>query len=245
MRGKEFREKETLHGLLERCRDLLELFTAEESGQSAIAERIRNRIDLLFGQDTSEPQRISLGDFVVQRIEGLKFLYAHRQVGVSVALHDMPVIQIPPDVLPKVTDGLIKNAVENTPDEGKVEIIVEEKGDRAALVVRDFGVGIVPELQARIFEGFFPTQDVMLYATKKPFDFNAGGRGIDLLRAKIFSERFDFRINMSSTRCRFIPQTTDECPGRISLCCFCKVLEDCHSSGGTTFQVLFPLLNPL
>jgi light-regulated signal transduction histidine kinase (bacteriophytochrome) len=220
---------------------LLETIASEELGENPVVEKIRNRIDGLFAPLGSQPEIINLGEFVLRRMEELKPLYSRRQVNASVALDQMPAIRMPPDVLAKVTDGLIKNAVENTPDEGDIEIKVSEKGDRAALVVRDFGVGIVPELQARIFEGFFPTQDVMLYATKKPFDFNAGGRGIDLLRAKIFSERFNFRIDMSSTRCKFIPQTTDECPGRISLCSFCKATEDCHSSGGTSFQVLFPL----
>jgi signal transduction histidine kinase len=241
MRGKEFREKEVISGLLERCSDLLESLAAEESGENPLVEKIRNRIDLLFGNDASEPEEINLGEFVLRRIEELKPLHSRRQVSAFCAFDQMPVIRIPADVLAKVTDGLIKNAVENTPDEGKIEIRVAEKGDRAALVVRDFGVGIVPELQARIFEGFFPTQDVMLYATKKPFDFNAGGRGVDLLRAKIFSERFNFRIDMISTRCKFIPKTTDECPGRISECSFCKTAEGCHQSGGTMFQVLFPL----
>jgi signal transduction histidine kinase len=241
MRGREFREKKMVYGLLERCSDLLESLAAEESGENPVIEKIRSRIDLLFGNDASEPEEINLGEFVLRRIEELRPLHDRRQVNASVSLDQTPVIRIPPDVLAKVTDGLIKNAVENTPDEGKIEIRVSQNGDRAALVVRDFGVGIVPELQARIFEGFFPTQDVMLYATKKPFQFNAGGRGVDLLRAKIFSERFNFRIEMISSRCKYIPQTIDECPGRISECSFCKTAEDCHQSGGTTFQVIFPL----
>ena len=33
-----------------------------------------------------------------------------------------------------------------------------------------------------ISEGFFTTQDTMAYSSKKPFDFNAGGKGADLLR---------------------------------------------------------------
>ena len=239
MRGKESPQKDVISGLLDRCADLLETIASEELGENPLVEKIRNRIDQLFAPLGSEPEIINLGEFVLRRIEELKPLYSRRQVNAFCALDQMPVIRIPADVLAKVTDGLIKNAVENTPDEGKIEIRVSEKGDRATLVVRDFGVGIVPELQARIFEGFFPTQDVMLYATKKPFEFNAGGRGVDLLRAKIFSERFNFRIDMSSTRCRFIPQTTDECPGRISLCSCCKAIEDCHGSGGTTFQVVF------
>ena len=241
MRGKESLEKDILSGLLDRCADLLEAMASEELGENPVVEKIRNRIYELFGPLGCEPESINLGEFVLRRNEELKPLHSRRQVNATVTLDQMPVIRIPPDVLAKVTDGLIKNAIENTPDEGKIEIMVSEKGDRAALVVRDFGVGIVSELQTRIFEGFFPTQDVMLYATKKPFEFNAGGRGIDLLRAKIFSERFNFRIDMISSRCKYIPQTVDECPGRISKCSFCKTAEDCHQSGGTTLQVSFPL----
>jgi len=102
-------------------------------------------------------------------------------------------------------------------------------------------VGIIPEHQAHIFEGFFPTQDTMLYASKKPFEFNAGGRGADLLRMKIFSERLGFKISMTSSRCIHIPGSGDICPGRISACGFCKSPEDCSRSGGTTFRVTFPV----
>ncbi|MBT8369906.1 MAG: hypothetical protein KJO34_03020, partial [Deltaproteobacteria bacterium] len=37
---------------------------------------------------------------------------------------------------------------------------------------------------------------------------------------KIFSERHNFKINMTSTRCKFIPQESDICPGKISRCVF-------------------------
>jgi hypothetical protein len=93
-------------------------------------------------------------------------------------------------------------------------------------------VGIVPEHRKHIFEGFYPTQDTMLYRSGKLFEFNAGGRGADLLRMKIFSERFNFTISMTSTRCKHLPQTKDACPGRISECEFCKTVEDCYESKG-------------
>ena len=107
-------------------------------------------------------------------------------------------------------------------------------------MVRDYGVGITEDAQRRIFEGFFSTQDTMAYSTKKPFDFNAGGKGADLLRMKIFSERYNFKIDMVSTRCRFLVKDTDVCPGRISQCPFCSKIENCHESGGTTFTIYFP-----
>ncbi|MBU1904436.1 MAG: ATP-binding protein, partial [Proteobacteria bacterium] len=138
-------------------------------------------------------------------------------------------------------DGLIRNAIENTPDEGKIEILVRETEGEAELVVRDYGVGITEENQRLIFGGFFTTRDTMAYSTRQPFDFNAGGKGADLLRMKIFSERYGFKIHMSSLRCRFIPNEYDLCPGRINECAFCRSSEDCYSSGGTTFSLLFPV----
>ena len=139
-----------------------------------------------------------------------------------------------------MVDGLIKNAIENTPDEGKVEVVVRRKDAGAQLVVRDYGVGITEDNQRQIFDGFFSTQDTMDYSTKMPFDFNAGGKGADLLRMKIFSERYHFNIEMTSARCQFIPQADDICPGRIGACEFCTKTEDCYHSGGTTFSINFP-----
>ncbi|OPX39510.1 MAG: hypothetical protein B1H13_09680 [Desulfobacteraceae bacterium 4484_190.3] len=57
---------------------------------------------------------------------------------------------------------------------------------------------------------------------------------------KIFSERFNFTINMESSRCKFIPGEEDSCPGTISECRFCTTREDCFASGGTTFTLYFP-----
>jgi len=147
---------------------------------------------------------------------------------------------MPLDPLRKVIDGLIKNAIENTPDMGKIEVIINEKGDGTELIVHDYGVGITQEDQRRIFEGFFTTQDTMAYSSKRPFDFNAGGKGADLLRMKIFSERYNFKIDMVSSRCGFIPKEIDICPGNISDCSFCTDKEDCYRSGETMFTLFFP-----
>jgi hypothetical protein len=84
------------------------------------------------------------------------------------------------------------------------------------------------------------TQDVMAYSSRRPFDFNAGGKGADLLRMKIFSERFNFKIEMGSSRCRHLPGEKDQCPGRISKCSFCRERKDCLRSGRTSFKIYFP-----
>jgi signal transduction histidine kinase len=240
MKGKEHKVRRTLSKFLDLCGDEIEVLIAEQVGEGPVVKKIRERINELFTTRESEPKEIDLGAFVTEKLGELQPLYSRRQVELKSAVEPAPSILMPLDPLEKMIKGLVKNAIENTPDEGKIEISVRSRGKAVELRVQDWGVGIVPEQQKHIFEGFYPTQDTMLYRTGKPFEFNAGGRGADLLRMKIFSERFNFTISMTSTRCKYLPLTKDSCPGRISACEFCKTAADCYDSGGTTFEVLFP-----
>jgi signal transduction histidine kinase len=240
MREKHYRTHHMLSRLLDECADDLVSLVAEEVGEGQIVEKISSRIDEIFGPRESPSQEIFLDQFVSKVLEEIKPLFAHREVELVTAFESTPVIRMPFDPLKKVVLGLIKNAVENTPDEGKIEIFVRARGHGAELLVRDYGVGITVDNRRRIFEGFFTTQETLNYSSKRPFDFNAGGKGADLLRMKIFSERYDFKIEMNSTRCGHIPMDKDICPGRISECDFCKEKKDCYQSGGTSFTVFFP-----
>ena len=243
MKNRDYKSYGLLSLLLEQCTEELESLVAEEVGEGPVVDHIRKRIEEIFGPRESVPSEISLQQFVGTRLEALKPEFAHRDVEIVTRMDDQsPPITIPTDVLQKTVDGLVRNAIENTPDEGKIVISVEKRGEGTELEVHDYGVGIVEDNQDRIFEGFFVNRDTMAYSTKRPFDFNAGGKGSDLLRMKIFSERYRFRMSMRSTRCGFIPKEADPCPGRISKCAFCKVKEDCHRSGETSFTLFFPRL---
>jgi PAS domain S-box-containing protein len=240
MENRDYRARGILSALLDVCSDELQTLVAEEVGEGPLVERIRKRIEEIFGTKQAVSQEIGLDTEVRKRLDHLRPLFSHRELDVTTRTEPVPSILLPPDVFHKVFDGLVKNAVENTPDEGKIEVEVRKKGDGAELVVRDFGIGIPEDAQSRIFEGFFTTRDTMTYSTKKPFDFMAGGKGADLLRMKIFAERYHFKIEMSSSRCPHLPNETDICPGRISECPFCSTIENCHRSARTTFSVYFP-----
>jgi signal transduction histidine kinase len=240
MRERQYKTYDLLSLILDECADELEVLIAEEVGEGPVIGRVRERVEEIFAPKEIIPETIKLDAYVKERLEHLKTSFSHRQVEIRSRLKPTPPAYIPREVLQKVIDGLVRNAVENTPDQGKMEIAVQKRGIGSEIMVRDYGVGITEEHQSRIFEGFFTTRETMDYSTKRPFDFMAGGRGADLLRMKIFSERYDFRIDMRSTRCRFIPQTSDICPGRISECDFCDTEEDCYLSGGTTFSLYFP-----
>jgi PAS domain S-box-containing protein len=240
MENRQYETRDFLSLLLEQCTDELESLVAEEVGEGSVVERLRKRIEGIYGSRQSEIAEVPLDRYVQERVQTLQPQFSHRRSEVITRMVQVPRVSIPEDVLRKVVDGLIRNAIENTPDGGRVEVAVHRKGLGAELVVQDYGVGITVENQKRIFEGFFSTQETIAYSSKQPFDFNAGGKGADLLRIKIFAERYDFKIHMDTTRCHFIPRDEDVCPGRISECRFCHGQEDCLASGGTAFRVFFP-----
>jgi signal transduction histidine kinase len=142
-------------------------------------------------------------------------------------------------VLQEVVDGLVRNAIENTPDGGHVSMVVERADGATTLSVRDTGVGITEENRKYIFDGLFHTRDTDLYSSKRPYDFGAGGKGLDLLRARTYGEHYGFALALSSTRCPNLPTDHDLCPGSIALCERCGAPADCIATGGTTMSLLF------
>ncbi len=186
-------------------------------------------------------QSIDLFSFVQSILEKSKLAAAHRRLDFQIEGADFLFISMDPTVLKEICEGLIKNAVENTPDGGKILITVEQKGDRIWLHVTDSGVGITEENQKYILDGLFHTKETDLYTSKKPYDFGAGGKGFELLRIKTYGRRFGFDISFKSKRCVHIPTDQDVCPGDISLCPHCNTPEDCAYAGGTTFSISFPI----
>jgi signal transduction histidine kinase len=240
MHDREYRTHGLLSFLLDECTDELESLIAEEIGEGAVNNRIRNRIEEIFGPGRGEITENDIGDILTETLNILKPQYSHRDVEVVEDIKETSPVRISKEALSKTLAGLIRNAIENTPDEGRIEVFVINKQDGVEFTLRDYGIGITEVDQKRIFEGFYPTQETMQYSSKRPFDFNAGGKGADLLRIRIFSERYHFQIHMESLRCRFIPQKDNICPGSISRCVFCSGKEDCQNSGGTTFNLFFP-----
>jgi len=186
-----------------------------------------------------EFQSINLFPFVLDVLERVQQLSNHRNIRFQVEGKNDLFIFIDPLILQNVVEGLLRNAVENTPEGGTIRLEVKEKEGKIILLVTDYGVGITQENQAYIFDGLFHTKETELYASKKPYDFGAGGKGLDLLRMKVYGQRFGFDLSLTSKRCKYIPTDQDLCPGNISECRHVKTAKECAASGGTTFTVAF------
>ena len=200
-----------------------------------------SRLNELDIRQSASFELIFLYSFTERILKELKKRASHRKLHFHLEGTSGLYLNMNIKILEETLIGLLKNAIENTPDEGMIRVVLEQKGQWLLIKVQDFGIGITNENQRHLFDGLFHTLDTDLYTSKKPYDFGAGGKGLDLLQIKIYGKRFGFDISVGSQRCIYLPTNRDLCPGKISLCSHCKTQEDCFSSGGSTFCLSFTL----
>ncbi|MBM3302944.1 MAG: HAMP domain-containing histidine kinase, partial [Deltaproteobacteria bacterium] len=185
------------------------------------------------------PVPLAVADRIKQVLGQIEEASSHRSVALVTQLEEIHTDIIDPGILDTIVETLVKNAIESTPDEGDVIVSLKRVSSGILLEVTDHGVGIPVGDEEFIFDGFHHIQATDDYSTKKPYDFNAGGKGLELLRLKVLSESRPFDISFRSLRCPFIPKRTDHCPGKISDCGDVRGTGECNQSSGTTFSVLF------
>ena len=84
---------------------------------------------------------------------------------VLVNIPDVPVmIHADPDLLQRLLENLLTNAIKYSPAGGAVEVEVGVEGASAAVRVRDHGIGISPAALPHIFKGSFRAPEALATA---------------------------------------------------------------------------------
>lgn len=86
--------------------------------------------------------------------------------------------------------NLIDNAIKYNTDGGKVEVAVTEADTGTTVSVKDTGIGIPPEYQARVFERFFRVDKSRSKAS--------GGTGLGLSIVKHIAQYHHAGLNLHS-----------------------------------------------
>jgi len=92
--------------------------------------------------------------------------------------------------LEQVLGNLMINAAKYTPDGGKITLCLEAHGEFASVRIGDTGIGIAPEMLAKVFGLFVQVDGAAQYSE--------GGRGIGLAVARNFVEMHGGRLNAAS-----------------------------------------------
>jgi PAS domain S-box-containing protein len=239
LKEKDFRAFNALTRLFGACRDELALLFADHCNEPDAFDLVEKAIEKIFFHENLEPELIELDRHVQACLDSLKPEFSPRKCILNTQIEKAGQVLIPPGILDVVITGILKNAVEYTPDGSAINIETHVADNCPELIVRDYGIGFTREKLQLLFEGYFTPPDSDDYSTGCPYEFNAGGRGFDLLRIKIFSETYGFSLGIYSERCCHIPKDTDRCPGNIASCPACRTSADCFDSGGTRVVVKF------
>ncbi|THB80160.1 MAG: PAS domain S-box protein [Desulfobacteraceae bacterium] len=239
LREKQYQSYPLLQRLVQACRDELITLVDMETPDPAILDAVEKTIDEIFGPENLESDTIDLQSWLENHLETLKPSFTDRKVDLNLNIDPVTPIDIPEIILTKVINGVVKNAVEYTPDGSKIDITLAMEEEGPHLTIKDSGIGITQEKLNLIFDNYFTPPESMDYSTREPYEFNAGGRGFDLLRIKLFSEQYGFSLNINSKRCPVIPSDADRCPGNITDCSKCNSQIDCVKSGGTAIHIRF------
>jgi signal transduction histidine kinase/CheY-like chemotaxis protein len=95
-----------------------------------------------------------------------------QQLNVGTALLEPTYIDADRSRMMQVFCNLLTNAIKYTPIGGRIQVMSEREANRAVVRVRDTGIGIPPDQQARVFEPFYQVEG----ATES----SPGGLGIGL-----------------------------------------------------------------
>ncbi len=234
-------ERRYITGFLRAALDLMEV-QAEWTPEIKRASQIIHKwLEKTFPTKRDAPELIGMKEFgeeIYQYVKS-KTDEQRREVNLKFDLEDAELL-IPKPALHAIVEGLVRNAVEATPDHGSVTVTGRVRGYRYILIVKDTGVGIPDKDKDLIFEGFYPVQETDDYSSGRPYSFNAGGKGIDLLRVRMFSELYQFKLSFTSKRCPHLASDGRGC-GDVESCEHCSAPQDCAGYGGSEFTIDFPL----
>jgi signal transduction histidine kinase len=156
-----------------------------------ISRIMTNQIDLSIVQ-------VSLRHIAEKAIHNIQTALRQR----SVSLHFDPTtwpdkLRADNDLLVLALTNVLMNAIKYTPDGGHIYLTAKAEDPWIRISIKDTGVGIAIEEQARIFERFHTAGDTQLHSTSKTA-FMGGGLGLGLAICKGIVEAHGGRIWVES-----------------------------------------------
>jgi PAS domain S-box-containing protein len=159
--------------------------------QNALVEDLLDVSRIVSGKMSIVHEKISLVSVISNVIEQMRPATAEHQIDLSTDI-DTSGDELVGDAvrLQQIVSNLINNAIKYTPPGGQINVSLKRSGENAVIEVRDTGVGIDPEMAARIFERFEQGDA----SSRRQF----GGLGLGLTIARHLTELHGGNIEVES-----------------------------------------------
>ena len=133
-----------------------------------------------------------LNDLVSDLVEELEPLAIANQITLTAEFKVKKSLNVSADCdqLYRLVYNLIVNAIQHTPSNGRVTVILERDASNALIKVKDTGIGIAPEHQKHIFDRFYRVQSDRSRST--------GGSGLGLAIAQSIARSHSCKLSVSS-----------------------------------------------
>src|SRR6267142_1387030 len=132
-------------------------------------------------------QSVPLGPLTQSVLEETRLLVEEKGHRLDTTpVDDGPVVRADPQLLRQVLLNLVSNAIKYTPKGGKIEIEMNGRDGQGRWQIRDSGLGVPQEAQARLFEKFYRADNVASLETE--------GTGLGLYLVRLIMEQLAGRV---------------------------------------------------
>jgi len=152
----------------------LDVISRQIDRLTRIVQQVTEVSRFRLGDADLRPERFELSALLHEVAEAMRASAEGRHIAVTDGV-DAEVLA-DRDRIRQVITSLIENAVRFSPQGGDVEAAVARSGAEAVVSIRDHGLGIAPDRQARIFERFYRAH------AGTSHDYGGLGIGLDMSR---------------------------------------------------------------
>ncbi|MDR1158835.1 MAG: PAS domain-containing protein [Oscillospiraceae bacterium] len=171
--------------------EVLQRIETEARRMSGLIGDILTVSDLESRRAPPDSQRFDFAEVVREAVDSVSPVRGGAAIEITAEVESVPV-RANRRQLHELCVNLIENAVKYNKPGGQVHITLQAAGRAAVLVVRDTGIGIPPEHQARVFERFFRVDAGR--------DKKVGGTGLGLSIVKHIVNLYGGEISLQSQK---------------------------------------------
>lgn len=135
-------------------------------------------------------QKMEIQPLIEQSLQDLLVLAQRKGIKFLKELDPLPPLNIDPEAILRILHNLISNAIKFSPPQGRIEVSLKNGGDFAQIIVRDYGVGIEPEMIPYLFRPFVRAPEVL--------KAKISGSGLGLYVSKVLTEAHKGKIELQS-----------------------------------------------